>query len=231
MNGGREHHGMYIHMDKLYIVGGATPGSMVGDPSIEIWDTDKGTSQRVECLRYSCMRYGIFISNVECCSIPGHDDSLVIYGPLESNNVPRHTIQIYCINNQVVTHSITIPQDSISSVCSVLPVAGSRLLLIAEDYTAICRYEDIISNNPQNIRFCHNFEVPNIGCAVCLTDDRQHVMLYGGEPEYGSPDHCVYTASVADIMNDHSCGWSKVDTPWPLGKCRINAYDTMEIGL
>ena len=232
MNGGHEYHGVYIHKDKLYIVGGITPGSFLGGyKSIEVWDIHKGTSQRVECLKYSDVWISGCISNVVCCSTPGHDDSLIIYGPWESRDVCRHTLQVWSFTKHVVTHCITIPQDSYGSVYCVLHVANDRLLLIAEDYTALCRYEDIISNNPQNIRFCHNFKVPNYWCAVSLTEKQLCVMLHGGRPRRGNPNNYVYKALVVDIMNDTQCGWGEVDTPWPLGECQIRPYDTMEIEL
>ena len=96
-------------------------------------------------------------------------------------------------------------------------------------YTATITWKDIVQNKPANITFSDKYTVPNWGCAVVLSPDRQHITLYGGWLEKGNPAHHVYTAAVQDIVTNSGTGWTQVPLHWRLGGCLMFGYDTMKM--
>ena len=226
---GRQGHGMCIHEGRLYVAGGYIPSQHKDAArAIEIHNINTGSSQNIVCLRHSSIiGSGGGAWNIACCV--SHDNRhLVVYGAFQDGTY-KHTIQVVSLERQCVTHCLTVPFEQETGARSVLPVNNGVYVLVADHYTATVTWQDIVHNKPENISFCDKYAVPNGGCAVVLSDTKEHITLYGGVPKPGRPQHHVYSAPVQDIVTNSGRGWRKVPSQWPFGDCGMRGYDTIKV--
>lgn len=226
MTSDRRFQGLTFHKDTLYIAGGMSgEGECVN--TVEVWDTQRGTSVSLPCLKYYITRDPEGVNNITC-TISGN--YLVIYGPYVSKDDHRHTLQLFSLSQRKVVNSMIVPKSNDKPVYSVVDIGNNRLLLVARDYTAYCRLEDILNNKPDNMIFQSNFVVPNLWCAVVISRGMDFLTLYGGAPKEGNPQHYIYTASIQDILQNASCGWTRIHgKQWPLEDYDLIGYDTLYI--